>query len=124
MIWLSDSARVKVMKIFKVGERSATINLSSSRKNREGDGYVYSSWGFASFVGDAFKSLDMLGEGDVIVLKKAAISCEPYEKDGEKTWGQPRITVFDFEVYRKGEGSSPAPSAAGAEIPEDDDIPF
>src|SRR5215216_3147750 len=95
---LDKTARAKVMKIVKVEENYATVNLSSSRKDKRSGEYVYSSWGFARFVGDAFKSLDMLHDGDVITLTSAMISHEPYLKDDKKTWGEARITVFDFEV--------------------------
>ena len=106
MRWLSDRNRVRVDKNgVKMFEKYATVNASSSRENRnwqEGDSrYFYSNWGFMRFVSKAFEKAKEHGlkEGDLIILKSAYETNEPYDKDGVRVWQNLQTIVLDFEYY-------------------------
>lgn len=117
MLWLGNTGRIRVSKIVKVGEKFATAFVSSSSKKQDGTGYEYSNW-TASFISDARKAFDLVTEHSVLTVTKGYLTNVPYDKgDGTKVYNNPRLVILDFEVYRVG-------SDAGAEVPDEDDIPF
>ena len=101
MLWLNES-RIRVSKIGKVAEKYATVFASSSNRKQNTEEYEYSNW-TVTFVGKARQAFDMVTEGSVLTLKKAAVSNVPYDKDdGTRVWQNSKVLVFDFEVYRAG----------------------
>lgn len=120
--WIQEGQRAKVGKV-EVKEKFTVINLSTSRKDQKTGKYVYSDWGFSRFVGKAHEFAQHLSEGDVVVLKKAIITKEPYEQNGEKKWPKyATVIVFDAEIYRSNGGKAQASSTVTQ--PDDDTIPF
>ena len=120
MLWLNDTARIRVSKIVKTSDKFANVFASSSAKKQNSDEYEYSNW-TATFVGKARQAFELVKEGSVLTLTKAALTNIPYDKEGgERVWNNVKLVVFDFEVYRNGTGAG----GSGAEIPDDDDIPF
>ena len=108
----------KIWKIDKK-EKYADLRISTSEKvERDGKTeYVNSNW-FARAVGKAFNQLKDYKEGDRVVITKAKLSNEQYEKDGEKKTAF-KFVVLEFE------------SKEGAKAPENDntsdseeDLPF
>lgn len=123
-LWLQENQRVKIHKLENKGNYSQA-NLSSSRKNTDGNGYSYSDWGFVRFVGKAHSFMSQnVKEGDILLLKKAIFSKESYMKDGAKQYPKsPQLVVFECELYRKGEGKV-ASDQEDVVVPDEDDIPF
>lgn len=121
--WLQENSRAKVNKIFHK-DKHTEAHLSTSRKKQDGDGYLYSDWGFVRFLGKANTfMLESVKEGDVINIKKAMFTKEPYQKDGEKQYPKtPQLLVFDCEMYRP--GTKQAGKEEEPETPDPDDIPF
>ena len=86
-------------KIWKIDmkEKYADLRISTSEKI-EKDGntdYINSNW-FARAVGKAFNQLKDINEGDRVVITKAKLSNEQYEKDGEKKSAF-KFVVLEFE---------------------------
>ena len=95
-------------------EKVALVNLSTSRKDKDG-GYINSSWGdFVRFVGQARFKADALSQAVIangtdengrtrkpvrLKILKATFSKEPWvDSAGETKYPKnPTITVFDFE---------------------------
>jgi len=104
------------------GTRMADVQMSTSRKDKEGK-YINSSWSFVKFVGQAYEKIDLLGRGTHIKINAANISKEPYEKDGEKQYPKyPRITVFNFELSDGKNNPNKNPDNESA-LPENE-VPF
>jgi hypothetical protein len=77
-------------------ETHAVVSISTSRKDKKTEQYVNSNWSFVRFVGNAYNE-ELLGlqRGTRIEIHSAAISLEPYLKDGEKAYPKnPQIVVF------------------------------
>ena len=132
--WLQDNQRALVSK-FKDGKENiqhyakySTANLSTSRKNSKDDGkkYLYSGWGFVRFVGKAHEYLlENVKDGDLILIKKAQITKEAYEKAGETVYPKyESIVVFDVELARS--SSEGKGNESGSSVADDDDdrVPF
>ena len=112
----NDKIFAKVWKIEKK-EKYADLRISTSEKvEKDGNtSYVNSNW-FARAVGKAFNQLKDINEGDRVVITKAKLSNEQYEKDGEKRSAF-KFVVLEFE------------SKEDAKAPEDtsdseEDLPF
>ena len=107
----------KIWKIDKK-EKYADLRISTSEKV-EKDGnteYVNSNW-FTRAVGKAFNQLKDINEGDRVVITKAKLSNEQYEKDGEKRSAF-RFVVLEFES--KEENSTPV----ATDDDSDEALPF
>ena len=114
----NDKIFAKVWKIDKK-EKYADIRISTSEKV-EKDGnkdYVNSNW-FARAVGKAFNQLKDINEGDRVVITKAKLSNEQYEKNGEKRSAF-KFVVLEFESKE----SAKAPEADNADD-SDENLPF
>ena len=114
--------------VWKIEDRGtyAIVDLSTSEFNKTTEERLYSSWGFVRFVGQAYGKISELGlkERDVIVLHGAKISRAPYVKDGEKIYPKNvQITVFDWEHYVPGEGTTTGLDTP-PQVEDDDEVPF
>lgn len=112
----NDKIFAKVWKIDKK-DKYADLRISTSEKI-EKDGntdYVNSNW-FARAIGKAFNQLKDINEGDRVVITKAKLSNELYEKDGEKR------SAFKFVIleFESGEENSAPTNASDSE----EDLPF
>lgn len=140
-LWLQEDQRVKVTKNksekenMKHYDNYTVANVTSSRKNTGKDSdtvkYLYSDWGFVRFVGKAHTyMMENVQDGDIIIIKKAQMTKEPYTKNGVRVYPKSeQIVVFSVESYvpkEKNEGTSKSSKTAKQEVlePEDDDIPF
>jgi hypothetical protein len=123
MIWFSPTTKVTVWKVEGKGKYSE-VSFSSSRKEQgEGGAWLNSNWSFVRFVGKAHTKANELQAKDRIVLTKAAMTKESYEKDGEKQYPKnPAMVVFDFEMADAPAGRNPDVPPQVAE--EEPDIPF
>lgn len=113
MVFVTNKIFAKVWKIDKK-EKYADLRISTSEKT-EKDGkteYINSNW-FARAIGKAFNQLKNINEGDRVVITKAKLTNETYEKDGEKKSAF-RFLILEFEV----EESDATKKAV--EDPEDD----
>ena len=108
----------KIWKIDKK-EKYADLRISTSEKV-EKDGkndYINSNW-FARAVGKAHNQAKNLNKGDSVVITKAKLSNEPYEKDGQKKSAF-KFVVLEFESKEE----TKAPEANNASDSEED-LPF
>ena len=113
----NEKILAKVWKIDK-REKHADIRISTSEKI-EKDGntdYINSNW-FARAVGKAFNQLKDIKAGDRVVITKAKLSNEQYEKDGEKKSAF-KFVVLEFES--KENAQAPENNASDSE----EDLPF
>lgn len=92
----NDKIFAKVWKIDKK-DKYADLRISTSEKvEKDGNtSYINSNW-FARVVGKAFNQLKDINEGDRVVITKAKLSNEQYEKDGEKR-NAFKFVVLEFE---------------------------
>jgi hypothetical protein len=112
MIWITDGQKVTVWATENKGKYTQ-VQMSSSKKDKATNSWVNSSWSFVRFVGEAHTNAEELKRGDRIVLHSAAISHEPYDKGGVKTWANsPQLVVFKWEFD------------VAKQKPAEDDIPF
>ena len=114
----NDKIFAKVWKIDKK-DKYADLRISTSEKvEKDGNtSYVNSNW-FARAVGKAFNQLKDINEGDRVVITKAKLSNESYEKDGQKRSAF-RFVVLEFESKE----DTKAPEAANTSDSEED-LPF
>lgn len=96
MVFVTNKIFAKVWKIDKK-EKYADLRISTSEKvERDGKtSYINSNW-FARAVGKAFNQIKDIKEGDRVVITKAKLSNELYEKDGEKKSAF-KFIVLEFE---------------------------
>ena len=114
----NDKIFAKVWKIDKK-EKYADLRISTSEKV-EKDGnteYVNSNW-FARAVGKAFNQLKDINEGDRVVITKAKLSNEQYEKDGQKRSAF-KFVVLEFDSKEE----TKAPESNNTSDSEED-LPF
>lgn len=92
----NDKIFAKVWKIDKK-EKYADLRISTSEKvEKDGNtSYINSNW-FVRAVGKAFNQLKDINEGDKVVITKAKLSNEPYERNGEKRSAF-KFVVLEFE---------------------------
>ena len=92
----NDKIFAKIWKIEKK-DKYAELRISTSEKvDKDGNTeYVNSNW-FARAVGKAFNQLKDINEGDRVVITKAKLSNELYEKDGQKRSAF-KFVVLEFE---------------------------
>jgi hypothetical protein len=122
MIWFSPTQKVTVWKI-EPKDKFTEVQFSSSRKEQgEGGGWKNSSWSFVRFVGAAHTKAAGLQRQDRIVLTKAAMSKEPYEKDGETLYPKnPAMVVFDFDMADAPAGHNPD---VPPQVEDEPELPF
>ena len=117
--------------VWEVTESNYGVNgrISTSRKNKEGDGYTTDFSGFVTFYGPAAEAAKKLSERDRIKI----ISCDvtnTYNKDTKETKNY--FKIFEFETS-DGDGSTtaapkkttaPKKPALDEGFNEDEDCPF
>lgn len=114
----NDKIYAKIWKIDKK-EKYADLRISTSEKV-EKDGnteYINSNW-FARAVGKAFNQLKDINEGDRVIIIKAKLSNESYEKDGQKKSAF-KFVILEFE----GKEDTKAPETTNTSDSEED-LPF
>lgn len=104
----------------QVGKLSVNAKLSTGRKLPNDAGYANSNW-FARFVGACAEDAKNLQRQDKIKITKGIVTCEPYEKDGKKTYPV-KVTVFGFE--RSGGSQNSDSGFHPAEDTDYSDTPF
>ena len=114
----NDKIFAKVWKIDKK-DKCADLRISTSEKiEKDGEtSYINSNW-IARAVGKAFNQLKDINEGDRVVITKAKLSNEQYEKDGEKKSAL-KFVVLEFESKE----DTKAPETNNASD-SDEDLPF
>lgn len=107
--------RCKVWEINDL-DRRAEVKFSCSRKIKEDssydkvqaehgvakNGYIPTYFSFVKFVGHAYNKLKDVNIGDTITEMDATIEYEPYWDSNNECVNypkNPKITVFDFEIY-------------------------
>ena len=118
MVFVTNKIFAKVWKIDKK-DKYADLRISTSEKV-EKDGntdFINSNW-FARAIGKAFNQLKDIKEGDRVVITKAKLSNEQYEKDGEKRSAF-KFVVLEFESKE----DAKAPESNGTSDSEED-LPF
>lgn len=121
MIFIRPNAENKIFaKVWKIDKKDkyADLRISTSEKvEKDGEtSYINSNW-FVRAVGKAFNQLKDINEGDRVVITKAKLSNEQYEKDGEKRSAF-RFVVLEFESK---DDAQPTESASDD---SDENLPF
>ncbi len=96
MVFVNGKIYAKVWNV-DAKEKYTDLRISTSEKvEKDGNtSYINSNW-FVRAVGKAFNQLKDINEGDRVVITKAKLSNEQYEKDGEKRSAF-RFVVLEFE---------------------------
>ena len=118
MVFVNNKIFAKVWNV-EVKDKYTELRISTSEKV-EKDGkndYINSNW-FARAVGKAHNQAKNLNKGDSVVITKAKLSNEPYEKDGQKKSAF-KFVVLEFESKEE----TKAPEANNASDSEED-LPF
>jgi single-stranded DNA-binding protein len=108
MIFIRPNAEIKIFaKVWNVEakEKYTDLRISTSEKvEKDGNtSYINSNW-FARAVGKAHNQAKNLSQGDSVVITKAKLSNEPYEKDGQKRSAF-KFVVLEFESKDNAETS-------------------
>ena len=113
----NDKIFAKVWKIDKK-DKYADLRISTSEKvEKDGNtSYINSNW-FARAIGKAFNQLKDINEGDRVVITKAKLSNEQYEKDGQKRSAL-KFVIMEFESKE----NTTAPDVADDD--SDESLPF
>lgn len=117
MVFVTNKIFAKVWKIDKK-DKYADLRISTSEKvERNGEAtYINSNW-FARVIGKAFNQLKDINEGDRVVITKAKLSNEMYEKNGEKRSAF-KFVVLEFETNQE------TASATESIDDSDESLPF
>ena len=121
MIFTDKKIYAKVWKITRREEKYLDLRISTSEKDLEGN-YINSTW-FPRLIGHAFNSLkDKVKEGDRIVITKAKLTNESYEKDGV-TKSAFKFLILEAEIdgQETNPAQAPAPAAPSRPQPADKD---
>ncbi len=107
----------KVWKIDKK-DKYADLRLSTSERVEKNGAmeYINSDW-FARAIGKAFNQLKDIKEGDRVVITKAKLSNETYEKDGQKK------SAFKFVIMEFESANNTSPITENSSDDESD-LPF
>ena len=132
--WLQEDQRAVVSKFkgdkpnLKSFEKYSTANLSTSRPKGKGEeGYIYSNWGYVRFVKDAHKYIQShnVKDGDLLLINRAFVSKEPYEKDGKTTYPTAeQVLVLDCVLADKGGKGKAEEEDESQEAEDSDNVPF
>ena len=118
MVFVNGKIFAKVWNV-DVKEKYTDLRISTSEKV-EKDGktsYVNSNW-FVRAVGKGHNQAKNFSQGDNVVITKAKLSNEPYEKDGQKRSAF-KFVVLEFESKE----DTKAPEATNTSDSEED-LPF
>jgi hypothetical protein len=115
--------------VWKVEDKQnyASVDVSTSRKDKKTGEYVNSNWKYVRFVGNAYNDdLVNMPKQTRIVIKAGGISSEPYvDKDGNKAWPKyPGIVVFAWEYPPERSGGNDSQNEEPPEVEETDEAPF
>lgn len=118
MIFVKNKIYAKVWNI-DVKEKYTDLRISTSEKvEKDGDtSYINSSW-FVRAVGKGHNQAKNFNQGDNVVITKAKLSNELYEKDGQKR-SSFKFVVLEFES--KDENTAPETNNASD---SEEDLPF
>ena len=119
MVFVNGKIFAKIWKI-EAKEKYTDLRISTSeRVEKDGNAsYINSNW-FARAIGKAHNQAKDLKEGDKVIITKAKLSNEPYEKDGQKK-NVFKFVVLEFESsVSKDENTAPANTSDSEE-----DLPF
>ena len=117
MVFVNNKVFAKVWNV-DVKEKYTDLRISTSEKvEKDGNtSYINSNW-FARAVGKAHNQAKNLKQGDNIVITRAKLSNELYEKDGQKRSAL-KFTVLELES--KEENSTPV----ATDDDSDEALPF
>ena len=118
MVFVNGKIYAKVWNV-DVKEKYTDLRISTSEKvDKGGDTYyIYSNW-FARAVGKAHNQAKNFSQGDNVVITKAKLSNEQYEKDGQKRSAF-KFVVLEFES--KEDTKAPESNNEGD---SEEDLPF
>ena len=117
MVFVNNKIFAKVWNV-EAKDKYTDLRISTS-ENVEKDGntsYINSNW-FARAVGKAHNQAKNLKQGDNVVITKAKLSNEQYEKDGQKR------SAFKFVVLEF-ESKEETKATAVADDDSDESLPF
>ena len=118
MVFVNGKIYAKVWNV-DVKEKYTDLRISTSEKvEKDGNtSYINSNW-FLRAVGKGHNQAKNFSQGDNVVITKAKLSNEPYEKDGQKRSAF-KFVVLEFESKE----DTKAPDATNTSDSEED-LPF
>ena len=118
MVFVNGKIYAKVWNV-DVKEKYTDLRISTSEKiEKDGNtSYINSNW-FLRAVGKAHNQAKNFNQGDNVIITKAKLSNEPYEKDGQKRSAF-KFVALEFESKE----DTKAPEANNASDSEED-LPF
>ena len=118
MVFVNGKIYAKVWNV-DVKEKYTDLRISTSEKvEKDGNtSYINSNW-FLRAVGKGHNQAKNFSQGDNVVITKAKLSNEPYEKDGQKRSAF-KFVALEFESKE----DIKAPEANNASDSEED-LPF
>lgn len=96
MVFVNNKIYAKVWNV-EAKDKYTDLRISTSEKvDKNGEtSYINSNW-FVRAVGKAHNQAKTFSKGDNVVITKAKLSNEPYEKDGQKKSAF-KFVVLEFE---------------------------
>ena len=118
MVFVNGKIYAKVWNV-DVKEKYTDLRISTSEKvEKDGNtSYINSNW-FLRAVGKGHNQAKNFSQGDSVIITKAKLSNEPYEKDGQKRSAF-KFVALEFESKE----DTKAPEADNAGDSEED-LPF
>ena len=118
MVFVNNKIFAKVWNV-DVKEKYTDLRISTSEKiEKDGNtSYINSNW-FARAIGKAHNQAKVLSQGDSVVITKAKLSNESYEKDGQKR------SAFKFVVLEFESKEDTKASETNNSSDSDEDLPF
>ena len=118
MVFVNGKIYAKVWNV-DVKEKYTDLRISTSEKvEKDGNtSYINSNW-FLRAVGKGHNQAKNFNQGDNVIITKAKLSNEPYEKDGQKRSAF-KFVALEFESKE----DTKAPEADNAGDSEED-LPF
>jgi single-stranded DNA-binding protein len=122
MVFVNNKIFAKVWNV-EAKDKYSDLRISTSEKvEKDGNAsYINSNW-FARAVGKAHNQAKNFNKGDNVVITKAKLSNEPYEKDGQKRSAF-KFVVLEFESKEDTKEDTKAPETNNTSDSEED-LPF
>ena len=115
-VWMQPTYAT-VWEVTSHDEKSATVRLSTSRKNQNGE-YVNSNW-FARFIGKALTNVDKLSAKDRIQLQKGFVEISSVKQSDGGYKNYTNLLVFEWDFS----DNVRSPQSSSTSLPEDEEPP-
>lgn len=122
-----NNARAKVWDVkrrsTKNGGEMVQLNITTSKKDKNGEKFVKDFSGFVTLAGKAKEKANEIGKDDVITLTEVEVTTNYVAAQGKQ---YTNFTVWDYEMYHKSETSEAETTDAFSDFDSDfgTEVPF